>query len=121
MSKHRNPRASVSKQPTPDNPVTLRIAHISAASTEDDARNARNSRPDFEYHMNGLRLAIGRTDAVADALQRYFDERRVTGPGADVAERRASHLIDMTAECAVRACDELELACEAIGWEGDDE
>ena len=71
--------------------------------------------------MNGLRLAVGRTDAVADALQRYFDERRATGPGADVAERRASHLIDLTAECAVKAIEELELACEAVGWEGADE
>src|SRR3954468_20253583 len=118
MEKHRNPRASVSKQPTPDNPGTLRIARTSAPSTED---GARSSRPDFEYHMNGLRLAIGRTDAVADALQRYFDERRVTGAGADIAERRASHLIDLTAECAVHAYEELELACEAVGWEGADE
>ena len=106
MEKHRNLRQRLSKPSSPDNPGILRIARTSAASTEADARN---SRPDFEYHMNGLRLAIGRTDAVADALQRYFDERRVTGPDADVAERRASHLIDLTAECAVKAIEELEL------------
>jgi hypothetical protein len=78
---------------------------------------ARVSRADFEYHMNGLRLSVGRTDALADALRRYFDER----DDDEVAEQRVSHLIDLTAEAAERATKELDLACEAVGWEGADE
>ena len=31
------------------------------------------------------------------------------------------HLSDLTAECAVRACEELDLACEAVGLEAADE
>lgn len=38
------------------------------------------SRTDFEYHMNGLRQSIGRTDTLADALQRYYDERTSAVP-----------------------------------------
>jgi len=114
MQKHRNPRASVSKRPTPDNPGTLRLA----AYPEPDVRSLR---PEFEGHMNGLRLAIGRADAVANALVRYFDERHVVDTDPDVAERRASHLVDLTAECADRACKELDLACETVGWEDADE
>ncbi len=114
MTRHRNPRASVSKRPTPDNPGTLRLA----APPESDVRSLR---PEFEGHMNGLRLAVGRADAVANALVRYFDERHVVDTDPDVAERRASHLVDLTAECADRACKELDLACETVGWEDADE
>ncbi len=114
MKTHRNPRASVSKRPTPDNPGTPRLA----ASPEPDVRSLR---PEFEGHMNGLRLAVGRADAVANALVRYFDERHVVDTDPDVAERRASHLVDLTAECADRACKELDLACETVGWEDTDE
>jgi hypothetical protein len=92
MNDHRNPRASVPKRPTPDN-LAPRV----------DAR-------DFEYHMNGLRLSVGRADALADALRRYFDER----DHDEVAERRVSHLVDLTAETAERAVDELERACDAM-------
>jgi hypothetical protein len=113
MRRHRNPLTSVSKQPSPDNPGALRLA----APPEPEARSLR---PEFEGHMNGLRLAVGRTDALANALVRYFDERDVLDD-PDVAERRASHLVDLTAECAVQACEELDLACETVGWEGDDE
>src|SRR5215468_3638441 len=113
MTRHRNPRASVSKRPTPDNPGTLRLA----PPPEPDVPDVRSLRPEFEGHMNGLRLAVGRADAVANALVRYFDERDVLDD-PDVAERRASHLVDMTAEAAVQACEELDLACETVGWEG---
>jgi len=114
MNKHRNPPATLSKQPSPDNPSALRLA----APPEPEARSLR---PEFEGHMNGLRLAVGRADAVANALVRYFDERHVVDTDPDVAERRASHLIDLTAECADRACKELDLACETVGWEDADE
>jgi len=79
------------------------------------------SRPEFEYHMNGVRLSIGRTDPLADALVRYYDERRLIGEDYDVVERRASHLIDMIAEAAVRAIEELDRACAAVGLEAADE
>jgi hypothetical protein len=71
--------------------------------------------------MNGLRLAVGRADAVANALVRYFDERNVINTDPDIDERRASHRIDMTAEAAARATKELDLACETVGWEAADE
>lgn len=115
MRKHRNPRARLSTRPTPDNdPAPPR-------DREEKVVAKKVSRPDFEYYMSGLRLAIGRTEAVADALQRYFDEREGGSDDPNVAERRASHLIDLTAECAVRACKELDLACEAVGREAADE
>lgn len=113
MRNHRNPRASVSKQPTPDNPGAPRATHTSSAPTEADVRS---SRPEFEYAMNGLRLSIGRTDALADALHRYFDERDIICADPVVAERRASHLIDLTAEAALQAIEELDRACEAVGY-----
>ena len=115
MHRHRNPQARLSTRPTPDNDPTP------PRDREEKVVAKQVSRPDFEYHMNGLRLAVGRTDAVADALQRYFDERQVGSADPDVAERRASHLIDLTAECAVHACEELDLACEAVGREAADE
>jgi len=117
MKTHRNPRASVPKRPTPDNPRTPRLA----APPEPDVPDVRSLRPEFEGHMNGLRLAVGRADAAANALVRYFDERHVVDTDPDVAERRASHLVDLTAECADRACKELDLACETVGWEDADE
>jgi hypothetical protein len=71
--------------------------------------------------MNGLRLALGRAEALTDAVHRYFDERHVGGADPDVAERRASHLIDMVAAATVEAAKELDLACETVGWEAADE
>ncbi len=112
MSRHRNPRASVSKRPTPDNPGARTVHH---------EPNARSWRPEFEGHMNGLRLALGRAEALTDSLARYYDERHVGGADPDVAERRVSHLIDMVAVATVEATKELDLACETVGWEAADE
>ena len=86
MSRHRNPRASVPKRPTPDNP---------GARTVPPEPDERSWRPEFEGHMNDLRLALGRAEALTDALVRYFDERHVTGADDDVAEHVAVALAKM--------------------------
>jgi len=112
MSRHRNPRATVPKRPIPDNP---------GARTLPPEPDERSWRPEFEGHMNGLRLALGRAEALTDALVRYFDERHVTGSDDDIAERRVSHLIDLAAAATVEATKELDLACETVGWEDADE
>ena len=49
---------------------------------------------EFDSHVNELREALGRVDALADALQRTFDERVIDGDPAAV-ERRISHMIDI--------------------------
>lgn len=114
MKRHRNPQASVPKRPTPDNPSTLRLS----APPEPEARSRR---PELEGYLIDLRLAVGRTDALASALVRYFDERHLVDADRVVAERRASHLVDLVAEAAVAAARELDLACEALEAEDTDE
>jgi len=69
---------------------------------------------EFDSHVNELREALGRVDALADALQRTFDERVIDRDPADV-ERRISHLIDMVAEASTRALRELARAGDALG------
>lgn len=107
MHEHRNPRGSVSKRPIlPDN------HDAPTAGAVADAR--RPSRADFDTHVGGARLAIGRAEALTDALHRYFDDRNVTGADGDVSERRVSHLIDMAAAATVEAFEELDRASDAL-------
>ena len=73
------------------------------------------SRADFDSHVGGARLAIGRAEALTHALHSYFDERHVTGADEAVAERRVSHLIDMAAAATVEAFEELNRAGYALG------
>ena len=73
------------------------------------------SRADFDTHVGGARLAIGRAEAITYALHSYFDERHVTTTDDAVAERRVSHLIDMAAVATVEAFDELDRAADALG------
>jgi len=75
----------------------------------------RPSRAEFDTHVGGARLAIGRAEALTDALHRYFDERNVTTAEDAVAERRVSHLIDMAAAATVEAFDELDRAADTLG------
>jgi hypothetical protein len=72
---------------------------------------------EFDGHVNELRDALGRVDALADALQRSFDQRHIGGADPDVVDRRTSYLIDLTAEAALRAFDELNHAGDALGSE----
>ncbi len=72
------------------------------------------SRADFDTHVGGARLAIGRAEALTNALHRYFDERHVTTADDAVAERRVSHLIDMAAAATVEAFDALDRAADSI-------
>src|SRR4051812_44088734 len=102
MQRHRNPRPRLPKPPTHDN-------HAPQTSAE------------FDSHVNGLRKALGRVDALADALQRSFDQRHGDEADPDVVERRTSYLIDMTAESALIAFDELNRAGSALGSEDADE
>ena len=73
------------------------------------------SKAEFEGHVNGLRLALGRAEALTDALARHYDERFVGGVDPNVAERRVSHLIDMAAVATVEAFKELDLAGDSLG------
>jgi hypothetical protein len=90
MPKHRNPQARLSKPPSHDNDLT--------------PREARGALLDG---FNGLRYAVGRTDALADAVFRAYDERRVEGED-DYVEERISHLVDATTEAATNALDKLD-------------
>jgi hypothetical protein len=94
MRRHRNPQARLSKPPSPDNDPT---------PTRDRAVRA----PILEHGLDGLRNAVGRTDALADAVFRVYDERRVGGED-DRVEERVSHLIDATTEAATKALEELD-------------
>jgi len=76
---------------------------------------------EFDGHVNDLRAALGRVDALACSLQRSFDQRHFDGVDEEVVERRTSFLIDMTAEAAERAIDELNRAGDALGSGDDDE
>jgi hypothetical protein len=76
---------------------------------------------EFDGHVNELRSALGRVDALADALQRSFDQRHVGASDHGVIDRRKSFLIDLTAEAALRALDELNRAGDALGSEDADE
>lgn len=67
--------------------------------------------------MNALRAALGQVDALADSLQRSFDQRHFDEADSDIVDRRTSYLIDLTAEAAARALDELNRAGEALGSE----
>jgi hypothetical protein len=98
MREHRNPRPRLPKPPTPDN-------HAPRTSAE------------FDSHVNELRKALGRVDALADALQRSFDQRRLGEDDSDVVDRRTSYLIDLTAEAALLAFDELNRAGDVLGSE----
>ncbi len=70
------------------------------------------SRAEYDSHVSEVRLAMGRTDALADVLQRYYDVRC---GDPDVVERRVSHLIDLTAEAAVQAMEALDRAGDSLG------
>jgi len=74
----------------------------------------RLSSAEFDSHVGELRDALGRVDALADALQRTFDERVIDGDPL-VVERRISHMIDMLAEASARALKELARAGDTLG------
>jgi hypothetical protein len=97
MAKHRNPQARLSKPPSPDNDPT---------PTRDRAVRAVRASL-LEHGLDDLRNAVGRTDALADAVFRVYDERRVGGED-DRVEERVSHLIDATTEAATKALEELD-------------
>jgi len=102
MRRHRYPQARLPKPPTPYNHTTPRTS------------------AEFDSHVNGLRKALGRVDALADALQRSFDQRHGDDADAVIVDRRTSYLIDMTSEAALLAFDELNRAGDALGSEGAD-
>lgn len=85
----------------------------------------RSERPrtsaEFDGHVNELRSALGRVDALADAVVRSFDQRHCEGADPRVVDRRTSFLLDMTAEAALRALDELNRAGSALGHGAPDE
>jgi hypothetical protein len=110
MTRHRNPRASVSKRPTPDNPGAL-----NAGAPEAPARRPPRTGAEFDSHVDELREALGRVDALGDSLKQSFDQRHVDGANREVVDRRASYLIDMMAEAAQRAFDELNRVGDALG------
>lgn len=70
---------------------------------------------EFDGHVDELRSALGRVDALAEALVRSFDQRHFDGADPRVVDRRTSFLLDMTAEAALRALDELNRAGDALG------
>jgi chemotaxis regulatin CheY-phosphate phosphatase CheZ len=70
---------------------------------------------EFDGHVGELRDALGRVDALADSLKRSFDQRHIGESAHDVIDRRTSFLIDLTAEAAARALDELNRAGDALG------
>lgn len=76
MRRHRNPRASVSKRPTPDN----------HGAPNTGTRPPRTSA-EFDGHVDELREALGRVDALTDALKRSFDERHNDGADLDIVDR----------------------------------
>jgi len=55
--------------------------------------------------VNGLRLALGRAEALTDALHRYFDERHWAVPSQTRASER--YLVDV--EGAACTCPDAEL------------
>jgi hypothetical protein len=109
MPSHRNPRQRLTKPPSPDNhdDPTLTAGTITKSPPRTSA--------EFDGHVNELRSALGRVDALADALVRSFDQRHVGESDHDVIDRRTSFLLDVTAEAAARALDELNRAGEALG------
>jgi hypothetical protein len=98
MPSHRNPQAKLPKPSSPRPPLTS---------------------AEFDGHVNELREALGRVDALATSLKASFDTRHSDGADEDVIDRRTSYLIDMTAEAAARAFVELNRAGYALG-RGDD-
>jgi len=95
MTEHRNPQARLSKPPSPDNDPTPTRDRAVCASLR-------------EHSLDGLRHAVWRSDKLADAVFRVYDERRVRGED-DRVEERGSHLIDATTEAATQALEELDL------------
>jgi hypothetical protein len=94
MQRHRNPQARLPKPSSPRPPQTS---------------------AEFDGHVNELREALGRVDALATALKESFDQRHGSGVDEGVVDRRTSYLIDMTAEAAQRALIELNRAGYALG------
>ncbi len=94
MQRHRNPQARLPKPSTPRPPRTS---------------------AEFDEHVDELREALGRVDALATSLKASFDTRHFDGADEDVVDRRTSYLIDMTAEAATRAFVELNRAGYALG------
>lgn len=70
---------------------------------------------EFDSHVDELREALGRVDALTDSLKRSFDERHSDGVDPAIVDRRTSYLIDLTAEAGARAFDELNRAGDALG------
>jgi len=96
MKQHRNPRQRLSKPPTPDNaaePTPERDRAVRARTIADG--------------LNDLRETIGRTDALANAVVRVYDER-AGGEDDPRVEERVSYLIDCAAASAAKALMELD-------------
>ena len=62
MRKHRNPRPRLPKPPTHDNQTATK-------------RPPPRTSAEFDGHVNELRDALGRVDALTDSLKRTFDQR----------------------------------------------
>lgn len=114
--RHRDPRARVPKRPTPDNPGAF-----NPGTPEPTARRSPRTSAEFDGHVNDLREALGRVDALGDALKQSFDQRHVGTVDYDVVDRRTSYLIDLMAEASARAFVELNRAGDALGSDGTDE
>jgi len=85
----------------------------------DHERRPPQTSAEFDGHLDELSDALGRLDALADSLKRSFDQRHFEGPDPVVIDRRTSFLIDLTAEAAHRALDELNRAGHALGRRSD--
>jgi hypothetical protein len=84
------------------------------AMTKVPAKRPRTTA-DFDSHVDELREALGRVDALGDALKQSFDQRHIGRSDHDVIDRRTSYLIDLMAEASARAYDELNRAGDALG------
>jgi len=76
---------------------------------------------EFDGHVNELRDALGRVDALATSLKQSFDQRYAGEPDHDVVDRRTSYLIDLLAEAGAQALIELNAAGHALGRGDDDD
>lgn len=85
------------------------------AITKAPARQPPRTSAEFDSHVNELREALGRVDALATSLKASFDTRHIDGADEVVIDRRTSYLIDMTFEAAQRALIELNRAGYALG------
>jgi hypothetical protein len=70
---------------------------------EQDAVTRVVPRKDIEAHLDDLRRAIGRVEALADSAVRAYGDMHEA-----LVDERVAHLIDMTSEAAFHALEEVD-------------